>query len=149
MPRVSLAGALSHEVCVFNLPTLPKVWPFMVQCMFMHCSTRGWPLRKRCAQRLCKGLPTKKNHTVMYSVWYCVMFVFFFLLNKQFSSSSSSSSSSTTISMAWKKTHLCILEMEVVEVYLGDTGTPCRTLNCTAPFASKTRMDAFLALFVV
>ena len=62
----------------------------MVQCLFMHCSTRGWPLRKRYAQRLCKGLPTKKN-TVMYSVWYCVMFVFFFWSNKQFSSSSSSS----------------------------------------------------------
>ena len=50
----------------------------MVQCLSMHCSTRGWPLRKQCAQRLCKGLPTtKKKHTVMYSLWYCIMFVFF------------------------------------------------------------------------
>ena len=77
MPSLSLDGALSHEVCVFNLPTLPKVWYFMVQCLFMHCSAPGWPLRKQCTQRLCKGLPTTKKHTVMYSVWYCVMYVLF------------------------------------------------------------------------
>ena len=33
----------------------------MVQCLFMHCSTRGRPLHKRCAQRLCNDLPTTKN----------------------------------------------------------------------------------------
>ena len=93
VPRVSLDGALSHEVCVFNLPTLPKVWPFMVQCLFMHCSTHGWPLRKRCAQRLCKGLPTTKNilSCTLCDIVSCLYF--FFLSNKQFSSSSSSSSS--------------------------------------------------------
>ena len=94
MPRVSLDGALSHEVCVFNLPTLPKVWPFMVQCLFMHCSTRGWPLRKRCAQRLCKGLPTNKTYCHVLCVILCHVCIFF-LSNKQFSSSSSSSSSSS------------------------------------------------------
>ena len=70
-----------------------QVWHFMVQCLSMHCSTRGWPLRKQCAQRLCKGLPTTtKKHTVMYSLWYHVCI--FLLSNKQFSSSSSSLSSS-------------------------------------------------------
>ena len=28
------------------------------RCLFMHCSIFGWLLRQRCAQRLCKGLPT-------------------------------------------------------------------------------------------
>ena len=76
-PRKSRWRSVLWSVCVFNLPTLPTVWHFMVQCLSMHCSTRGWPLRKRCSQRLCKGLPTTKKHTVMYSLWYCVMFVFF------------------------------------------------------------------------
>ena len=80
VPRVSLYGALSYEVCVFNLPTLPKVWPFMVQCLFMHCSTRGWPLRKRCAQRLCKGLPTTTKNILSCTLCDIVSCLNFFLV---------------------------------------------------------------------
>ena len=62
----------------------------MVQCLFMHCSSRGWPLRKRCAQRLCKGLPTTKTYCHVFCVILYHVCIFF-LSNKQFSSSSSSS----------------------------------------------------------
>ena len=82
MARVSLDGALFHEVCVFNLPTLPKVWPFMVQCLFMHCSTHGWPLRKRCAQRLCKVLPTKKTNILSCTLCDIVSCLYFFSCRK-------------------------------------------------------------------
>ena len=88
-PSKSRWRSVPWRVCVFNLLTLQKVWHFIVQCLFIHCSISGWPLRKRCAQCLCKGLPTTKN---ILSCTLCgiVSCLYFFLPNEQFSSSSSS-----------------------------------------------------------
>ena len=66
----------SIVVCRLNLPTLPKVLHFMVQCLFMHCSTPGWPLRKQYAQRLCKGLPTTKTYCHLLFVILCHACIF-------------------------------------------------------------------------
>ena len=74
--RKSRWRSVPWSVCVFNLPTLPKVWHFMVQCLFMHCSTRGWPFRKLCAQRLCNGLPTKKTYCHVLFVILCHVCMF-------------------------------------------------------------------------
>ena len=62
VPRVCLEGALPNGVLSFWLH-IPNSCSQIVstscaRCLFMHCSIFEWLLRQRCAQRLCKGLPT-------------------------------------------------------------------------------------------
>ena len=83
------------EIKIFHIFCLPMLIEIATHSIhlniqrFIFCSTRGWPLRKRCAQRLCKGLPTTKN-ILSWTLCDIVSCLYFFLSNKQFSRSSSS-----------------------------------------------------------
>ena len=77
-------GVLSFWLHIPNLCT-QNVSTTCSWCLFMHCSIFGWLLRQRCAQRLCKGLPT----FCMYPLPHCFLLVFVFCLINIVSSSSS------------------------------------------------------------
>ena len=78
VPRVCLYGALPHEVCVclLNLPTLPKDWHFTVQCLFMHCSTHGWPLTQAVRSVPLSGSADNKNRHIPFVV-FCHVCIWF------------------------------------------------------------------------
>ena len=78
MPRVSLDGALSHEVCVCltcqRSQKFDTSWYSACSCIVVPV---GDPYASGALSAFVRVSRQQQKHTVMYSLWYCVMFVFF------------------------------------------------------------------------